>query len=202
MLSNKALSEGGQIMNKNLYDFEKVLLLGLLPLLGGTKDLKQALLVGLSTIVIAVVIYIVNNIFSAGYEQKWYWLIGIGIGISYSLFLFLPQLLPQMENIINHSIVFIGVTPLIYIGAGDKNINFTKLMSWFLFFMVLAGAMREILGQGTLINYSLTPAGSPPMGIMSKFPGSFIIISVIWVLFGLLLKSKNIKKEEGSESLV
>ncbi|MFW5979808.1 MAG: hypothetical protein ACOCQ2_00425 [Halanaerobiales bacterium] len=189
-------------MNKNLNDFEKVLLLGLLPLLGGTKNLKQALLVGLSTIVIAVVIYIVNNIFSAGYEQKWYWLIGIGIGISYSLFLFLPQLLPQMENIINHSIVFIGVTPLIYIGAGDKNINFTKLMSWFLFFMVLAGAMREILGQGTLINYSLTPAGSPPMGIMSKFPGSFIIISVIWVLFGLLLKSKNIKKEEGSESLV
>ncbi len=187
-------------MDKNLKIFEKVLLLGLLPLLGGTETLIQALLITVSTIIISIIIFALSNIIHEA--NKWYWEVAIAITLSYSLYLILPKVVPVADNIINHYFLFLGVTPIVYLGAtANHRKDLFPYLSKFILFMIIAASIREFLGLGSIFNIQLTNPAYPPLGIINKFPGAILVISVIWLLSNLITSNKNLKKE-GSESLV
>ena len=52
----------------------------------------------------------------------------------------------------------------------------------FVAIMLVAGILREILGEGTLFGYLLTPDGAIPAGIMATPVGGFLFLGAVFVL--------------------
>lgn len=191
-------------MDKNLTILEKVLLMGLLPLLGGTNNLYQALIVAISAILLSIIIKYIAESFNLEYDYKWYILFGLGITLSYIFYITIVNVFPTFEVYINIYLLLLGVTPLIYIGASSTEHHFFDYQKDFFLLMIMVGALREVLGLGTIFNIQLTKAGFPPFGFVKDFPGAFLIVSIIYLIVELTRKNKvkNSKQEKGSENLV
>lgn len=188
-------------MDKNLTILEKVMLMGLLPLLGATNNLKQALITAISAVLIAVLIKFMAKFISAKEDYHWYLLIGLGITLSYIFYIAIIDTFPNLEVFTNNYLPLLGVTPLIYIGASRSENKFFAYQKDFFILMVFVGALREILGRGSIFSINLTAAGYPPLGFVKDFPGAFLIVSIIYLLVELLRKDKKSLKE-GSENVV
>lgn len=188
-------------MNKNLTILEKVMLMGLLPLLGATNSLQQALITVFSAIVIGIIIKVLARFISTKEDYHWYLLIGCGITLSYVFYIAIIDLVPQLEVYVNNYLLLLGVTPLIYIGASESEEYFFAYQKDFLLLMVFVGSLREILGLGTIFSLELTAAGYPPLGFIKDFPGAFLIVSIIYLLVELFRKDKNCFRK-GSEEIV
>lgn len=188
-------------MDKNLTILEKVMLMGLLPLLGATNNLKQALITAISAVLIAVLIKFIAKFISAKEDYHWYLLIGLGITLSYIFYIAIIDIFPNLEVFTNNYLPLLGVTPLIYIGASRSENKFFAYQKDFFILMVFVGALREILGRGSIFSINLTAAGYPPLGFVKDFPGAFLIVSIIYLLVELLRKDKKSLKE-GSENVV
>lgn len=188
-------------MNKNLTILEKVMLMGLLPLLGATNNLRQALITASAAVVIAILIKFLAGFISDREDYHWYLLIGVGITLSYIFYVSIIDIFPQFEVYINNYLLLLGVTPLIYLGAGKKEVDFFAYQKDFFILMIFVGALREVLGYGSIFSINLTPAGYPPLGFVKDFPGAFLIVSIIYLLVELFRKDKDCLKE-GSEKLV
>ena len=67
--------------------------------------------------------------------------------------------------------------------------------------MIFVGALRELLGRGSIFSIQLTAAGYPPLGFVKDFPGAFLIVSIIYLLVELSRKDKK-SLREGSEKVV
>ncbi len=191
-------------MDKNLTILEKVLLMGLLPLLGGTNNLYQALIIALSAILISIIIKYISESFTLEYDYKWYILFGLGITLSYIFYITIVNVFPTSEMYVNIYLLLLGVTPLIYIGASSTEHHFFDYQKDFFLLMIMVGALREMLGSGTIFAIQLTRPGYPPFGFVKDFPGAFLIVSIIYLIVELTRKNKfkNNKQEEGSENLV
>ncbi|MFP4199557.1 MAG: hypothetical protein ACLFSO_08200 [Halanaerobium sp.] len=188
-------------MDKNLTILEKVMLMGLLPLLGATNNLKQALITAISAVLIALLIKVIARFISEREDYHWYLLIGVGITLSYISYIALIDLFPDFEIFVNNYLLLLGVTPLIYIGASRSESEFFAYQKDFFILMVFVGALREILGRGSIFSIQLTAAGYPPLGFVKDFPGAFLIVSIIYLLVELTRKDKKSLKE-GSGELV
>jgi electron transport complex protein RnfE len=188
-------------MDKNLTILEKVMLMGLLPLLGATNSLKQALITAVSAVLIAVLIKLFAKLISKREDYHWYLLVGIGITLSYVFYIGIIDLFPQFELYMNNYLLLLGVTPLIYLGAAESELSFFAYQKDFFILMVFVGALREVLGHGTIFSINITAAGYPPLGFVKDFPGAFLIVSIIYLLVELLRKDKDCLKE-GSEKVV
>lgn len=188
-------------MDKNLTILEKVMLMGLLPLLGATNNLQQALITAISAVLIAVLIKFIANFISEREDYHWYLLIGVGITLSYIFYIVIIDLFPNLEVFTNNYLLLLGVTPLIYIGASKSEDEFFSYQKDFFILMVFVGALREILGRGSIFSIELTAAGYPPLGFVKDFPGAFLLVSIIYLLVELLRKDKKSLKE-GSEKVV
>ncbi|MGM0603989.1 MAG: hypothetical protein ACQESS_11850 [Bacillota bacterium] len=193
-------------MDKNLTILEKVLLMGLLPLLGGTNNLKQAVIIAVSAVMISIIIKFISDHFTAEKDFKWYLLIGLGIALSYVFYISIINALPSLELYVNNYLLLLGVTPLIYVGAGGEEENFFSYQKDFFIMMIFVGALRQILGQGMIFGIQLTKAGYPPFGFVEDFPGAFLIVSIIYLMVELSRKDKgnriNETEEKGDEQLV
>lgn len=193
-------------MDKNLTILEKVLLMGLLPLLGGTNNLKQAVIIAVSAVMISIIIKFISDHFTAEKDFKWYLLIGLGIALSYVFYISIINVLPSLELYVNNYLLLLGVTPLIYVGAGGEEENFFSYQKDFFIMMIFVGALRQILGQGMIFGIQLTKAGYPPFGFVEDFPGAFLIVSIIYLMVELSRKDKgnriNETEEKGDEQLV
>lgn len=188
-------------MDKNLTILEKVMLMGLLPLLGATNNLQQALITAISAVLISLLIKFFAKFISEKEDYHWYLLIGVGITLSYIFYIGVIDLFPQFEIYVNNYLLLLGVTPLIYIGASQKEENFFAYQKDFFILMIFVGALREVLGYGTLFSIELTAAGYPPLGFVKDFPGAFLIVSIIYLLVELFRKDKEFLKK-GSEKVV
>ena len=190
-------------MDKNLTILEKVMLMGLLPLLGATNSLKQALITAVSAVLIALLIKFFARFISERKDYNWYLLIGVGITFSYIFYIAIIDMFPNLEIYVNNYLLLLGVTPIIYIGvsASKSEINFFSYQKDFFLLMVFVGALREILGKGTFFSISLTSAGYPPLGFVKDFPGAFLIVSIIYLIVELLRKDKE-SLREGSGDIV
>ena len=188
-------------MDKNLTILEKVMLMGLLPLLGATNNLKQALITAISAVLIAVLIKFFAKFISKREDYHWYLLIGVGITLSYIFYIAVIDIFPDLEIFVNIYLLLLGVTPLIYIGASRSEDKFFAYQKDFFILMIFVGALREFLGKGTIFSFEITAAGYPPLGFVKDFPGAFLIVSIIYLLVELFRKDKKSLKE-GSEKVV
>lgn len=188
-------------MNKDLTILEKVMLMGLLPLLGATNNLKQALITAISAVLIALLLKVFSGFISKKEDYHWFLLFGIGLSLSYIFYIGIMNLFPSLELYLNNYLLLLGVTPLIYIGVSKEKTKFFTYQKDFLILMIFVGAVREILGRGSIFSIQLTAAGYPPLGFVKDFPGAFLILSIIYLLVELLRKDKENFKE-GSEKVV
>ena len=188
-------------MDKNLTILEKVMLMGLLPLLGATNNLKQALITAISAVLISVLIKFFSRFIYERKDYHWYLLIGIGITLSYIFYIIIIDNFSGLEIFINNYLPLLGVTPLIYIGATKVEDKFFVYQKDFFILMAFVGALREVLGYGSIFSIQLTSAGYPPLGFVKDFPGAFLIVSIIYLLVELLRKDKK-SLREGSEKVV
>lgn len=193
-------------MDKNLTILEKVLLMGLLPLLGGTNNLKQAVIIAVSAVMMSLIIKFISDHFTAEKDFKWYLLIGLGIALSYIFYISIINIFPSLELYVNSYLLLLGVTPLVYVGAGGEEENFFAYQKDFFIMMIFVGALRQILGQGMIFGIQFTKAGYPPFGFVEDFPGAFLIVSIIYLMVELSRKDRKNNDEEkngkGDEQLV
>ncbi len=188
-------------MDKNLTILEKVMLMGLLPLLGATNNLKQALITAVIAVLISILIKFFAKFISERKDYHWYLLIGVGITLSYVFYIAVIDLFPNLEVYVNNYLLLLGVTPLIYVGASRFENNFFDYQKDFFILMIFVGALREVLGKGSIFSIQLTAAGYPPLGFVKDFPGAFLIVSIIYLLVELFRKDKK-SLREGSEKVV
>jgi len=182
-------------MNDNLTLVNKISLLALLPLLAGTANgVLFALIFALSLSFIALIvkfIYLINESF---FDQKEGQIIlwGLGFGISYFLSVLLPQILGAQSQYFNYYFILIGVTPLVYADLKNKRlIPFVLNHTLFLDLMLAVSILRELLGQGSLLNYQIF--NNPPLSIANNAAGAFLTLAIAAFIYEILTKKLNLK---------
>ena len=182
-------------MNDNLTLVNKISLLALLALLAGTANgVLFALIFALSLIFIALIvkfIYLINESF---FDQKEGQIIlwGLGLGISYLLHALLPQIFKSQAQHFNYYFILIGVTPLIY--ADLRNSKLSKFIinhTLFLDLMLAVSILRELLGQGSLLNYQIF--SKAPLSIANRPSGAFLILAISAFIYEILTKKLNLE---------
>jgi len=182
-------------MNDNLTLVNKISLLALLALLAGTANgVLFALIFALSLSLIALIvkfIYLINESF---FDQKEGQVIlwGLGLGISYFLYALLPQIFESQAQHFNYYFILIGVIPLVY--ADLKNSQATQFLlnhTLFLDLMLAVSILRELLGQGSLLNYQIF--NNPPLSIANNATGAFLILAISAFIYEILTKKLNLE---------
>ncbi|MFW6287744.1 MAG: Rnf-Nqr domain containing protein [bacterium] len=173
--------------------FEYVLILGILPLLMGTRNLLTSLLVTLVAVLITIIISVINQYFIKKYlegKSRWLVLIAMALGLSYSSRLIIFSNFPKIINSSGIHITLLGVVPLVYMGCLEKlqNKDFLENIFIFIVFMFTTALFRELLGQGTFLGTKIIPPGSPPLAIMAKPAGAYITLSLLWLLIKVVYR--------------
>ncbi|MFW6279285.1 MAG: Rnf-Nqr domain containing protein [Bacillota bacterium] len=184
---------------KNNNILPKLILPGLLPLLGGTTNLGTALVIALSFTVMTVVIRLIYFVLDRIIPQKprellWIFVLSLGLGISYSLYILLPELLTFTSDYVNIYLMFLGLTPIVYTGC-SKSVKWDSVLATILAFSVfltLTGVLREFIGQGKilemeLLDFSLIPIISGPVG-------AFLVPGLLWLIIGMITSGKEAVK--------
>ncbi len=174
----------------NEYDnkIRQIILLALLPLLGGTINLVTALIIAISCILMALLIRVFYMILKKYFSDKnsiWFLLLALGLSISYSIYILIPVVLPFTEPYINIYLLLIGVTPLIY--AGCRKIKWKTFFAnnlIFMLIMILIAGMREILGEGSLLGQSILAV--EPLTLISGPIGAFVVVGTAGILLEII----------------
>lgn len=193
-------------MNDKLTLVNKISLLALLALLAGTANgVLFALIFALSLSFIALIvkfIYLINESF---FDQKEGQIIlwSLGFGISYLLYALLPQIFESQAQNFNYFFILIGVTPLVYADLKErKHSQFILNHTLFLDLMLAVSILRELLGQGSLLNYQIF--SKAPLPIANKAAGAFLILAVSAFIYEIITKKLNLEayiKKERSAAL-
>ncbi len=173
-------------MTKSKNIITRILLLGLLPLLGGTAQVKTAVLLAIICLIIAFITRIAYNIGAKHLSDNSLWILLIAIGLSLAnvFYQLLPIVLPFTANYVNLYFLLTGVTPLVY--GGCRKISYSDFISGKLIFvllMLLTSISREFLGQGTILGRELIEIELLPF--MTGPIGAFVILGTIGILLEL-----------------
>ncbi len=171
--------------------FEQVLLLGLIPILGGSRNMLTALIVAVVLILVSLLVRFFSRIMNKENLAGAHWIlyISLGISLSYIAYLFSAFSYPEVYQYSGIYILLVGVTPLTYYGC-KSNITLTEqLKRYNIFFLtiIVVSFFRELLGFGSLLGISFFEVGFAPLGSFQGAPGAFIILGTLWLLFRLLL---------------
>ena len=174
---------------------EQVLLLGLLPILGGSRNLLTAVIVTAVFVLIALLSRMISRIIKieALADAHWIFLLAFGISIAYICYLATAYLYPEVYQYSGMYILLVGVSPLTYIGCKEE-ISFSSLwkkINIFFVTILLVAFIRELLGFGSIVGRDLLEVGFAPLSTFQKAPGAFIILGTIWILIRFAI-AKNI----------
>ena len=179
------------VKNNNL--IENQLLLGLLPLLGGTINLTTGFIIGLSVLIISLIMKIIYSGLQKFTKSDSYWilLIAIGLSLSYSFYIIIPALSPYLSEFVNKYLLLVGVTPIIYSECvPQKGWNlFFKNKAVFFIMMIITAAIREFLAQGTILESNILE--SPIITLADGPIGAFAILGCLGLISYLLIGEKN-----------
>ncbi len=189
--------------------FEQVLILGILVLLGGSRNLQTAVYSAASLIIISLILRgfssLLNRDKLAG--AHWVLFLALGISLSYSAYLISAVLYPEIYQYSGMYILLIGVTPLTYYGCKTEVSmgGLWKRLNIFFITIVLVSFFRELLGFGSVLGRSFFEVGFAPLGSFEGTPGAFIILGTLWLLVRKLLSVNIISDtifelEEGAQS--
>ena len=191
-------------MNNNLTLVNKISLLGLLALLTGTgKGVVFALIFALSLSFIALIIKFIYSINEHFFSQKRGKIIlwATGFGVSYFFYTLFPLIFTSQSQHFNHYFSLIGLTPLIYAELENKKItNFIINHTLFFDLMLAVAILRELLGQGSLLNYQLFT--KPPLSIAAEAPGAFLILGIVALIYEAVINNFNLGKKIKEEMAV
>ncbi|MFW5787576.1 MAG: hypothetical protein ACOCV3_04860 [Halanaerobiales bacterium] len=189
-------------MGKDYKRIKKIILSGLLILIIGTNDVISALIFSGTLIFISLII----RIFSLTVLKKLrvlsqdYFLWGIGLALVSFLYIVLPGIFPKIDSYINIYYLLIGVTPIVYLNSGENiRSDFIKNSMLFLLLMIFISLLREILGYGHLLGYSLFD--SPLLGISRRPAGALIILGISGLTLEFLYQRFNMSKKIANEFL-
>ena len=186
---------------------EQVLLLGLLPILGGSRNLLTAVIVTAVFVLIALLSRMISRIIKieALADAHWIFLLAFGISIAYVCYLATAYLYPEVYQYSGMYILLVGVTPLTYIGCKEE-VSFSSLwkkINVFFVAILLVAFFRELIGFGSIVGRDLMEVGFAPLSIFGQSAGGFVILGTIWILFRLLAVLGKINLEyfqlEGAE---
>lgn len=191
-------------MNKNLSLVNKITLLALIPLLTTTGNgVWYALISGLTLTAIA---FVINFIYSQNkdfFKQKTGEIIlwGLGSGMSYFLYQLLPLIFQRQAAYFNYYFILIGVTPLLYAEMEmQKLTNFVVNHVLFLDLMLAVSLLRELLGQGSILNYQLFT--NPPLIIANSPAGAFMILGITAFIYEIIIKKFDLEAKFQSKTEV
>lgn len=177
-------------MNNNLTLVNKISLLSLLALLAGTANgvlfaLIFALTLSLTAAIIKVIYLKYEHFFKDKTGEIILW--GIGLGISYFLYRLLPQIFKSQAEYFNYYFILIGVTPLVYAELQNKKLSdFIINHTLFLDLMLAVSILRELLGQGSILNYQFFL--EPPLSIAAEAPGAFLVLGIVAFSYEAVIK--------------
>ena len=168
----------------NALRIERVVLLGLVTLVGATGDLITAIaaLVVSAAAAIAVcgVDWLVGRVPSVSRPIRWGVLISVGFGLSWVIASVASYTVPLRAD----ALLFLrlaGVMPVVYYAVADGVTARESLICWaeFAGLMVGAATVREFFGRGTLFGY--LPGGSftIPAGFFGSPIGAFLVLATV-----------------------
>ncbi len=177
---------------------EQVMLLGLIPILGGSRNIQTAIITTIILVVTAVILRIFSRIINTKNLAGAHWVLFLAIGISltYSAYLFSAYLYPEVFQYSGMYLMLVGVTPLTYFGC-KSNVKFVDLWKRFnIFFIViiLVSFFRELIGFGAILGRSFFEVGFAPLSSFQGAPGAFIILGTIWLIIRWVF-AKNLVEE-------
>lgn len=181
---------------------ERVVLLGLVTLLGATVTVITALTALVITIAAAVVVCGLATLLRASDRVseavRWALFLTVGFGVSWILGSLAVFLIPVSEK----TLLFLqlaGVAPMVYYGAAAPGENRGEVLrSWALFALLLvgSGAFREVFGRGTFFGYLIPTGYAIPADFMASPVGAFLLAGTL-VLGARLLSGLRMRTEGG-----
>ncbi|MGM0446123.1 MAG: hypothetical protein ACQEQH_06920 [Bacillota bacterium] len=188
--------------------FEQVIMLGLLPLLGGSRNIQTALIVAVVFILSSLLVRLVSNYINKDKIGDIFWVILIAFGISFSYlsYLITAYFYPVIFQTSGLYILLVGVTPITYFGCKEEVDfpQFWKRINVFFITIIFVGFIRELVGFGSILGKEIYEVGFAPVSAFGNTAGGFIILGAIWMLFRWLLSLGKINQElftlEGVES--
>lgn len=170
----------------------KVVLPGLLPLLAGSGGLASALVFSAGCMLLFLILryfYLLLARIMPGIprEVRWLLLCGFGFSLSSSIYILLPAVLPVTEAGLNFYFLFIGLSPIVYLGCTSKEeiYSFWGVPLTFAVFLILSGFLREFFGQGRILGEAVMDFALLP--ILEGPAGAFWIPGVLWLLAEIVL---------------
>ena len=188
--------------------FEQVVLLGLLPILGGSRNIQTAVVVTVTLILISLISRAVSKLVNVELLADAHWIVysAFGVSFSYIAYLLTAYLYPGVYQYSGLYILLIGVTPLTYYGCKD-NVSLSQLwkrINVFFITIIAVAFLRELFGFGSILGFELYDIGFAPLSALGGSAGGFIFLGIIWILFRLLLSldkvDANLFALEGGES--
>ncbi len=188
--------------------FEQVVLLGLLPIIGGSRNIQTAIVVTVVLIIVSLISRLVSRLIKAEVLADAHWIVysAFGVSFSYIAYLLVAFLYPNVYQYSGLYILLIGVTPLTYYSCKD-NVSlsqFWKRINIFFITIILVAFLRELLGFGSILGFELYEIGFAPLSALGGSAGGFIFLGAVWILFRFLLSLDKVDAElfalEGGDS--
>ncbi len=169
---------------------EQVFLLGLLPILGGSRNVLTAVIVTVVLVIIALLSRLISRLIKTEVlaDAHWIFILAFGISLAYVAYLATAYLYPEVYQYSGLYILLVGVTPLTYIGCKD-NVSFSNLwkkINIFFVTILIVAFFRELIGFGSILGIELLEVGYAPLSILGKSAGSFVFLGSLWILFRFL----------------
>ncbi|MGM0414410.1 MAG: Rnf-Nqr domain containing protein [Bacillota bacterium] len=179
--------------------FEQVVLLGLLPILGGSRNLKSAIVVTVVLVLISLISRLVSRMirFEALGDANWVIYSAFGLSFSYIAYLLVAFLYPNVYQYTGLYILLIGVTPLTYYASkeGVSLAQFWKRANVFFITIFIVAFFRELIGFGSILGYELYEVGFAPLSSFGGSAGGFIILGSLWIVFRFLISLDKVDAE-------
>jgi hypothetical protein len=163
---------------------ERVVILGLLPLLGASSSAAAALAALLLTVVAAFVVFGMGFLLRLGKDlpgaMRWSILFSCGFGTAWLGSHVVSYLLPVPLSALLY-LQLSGLTPIVYLAVGTGVSSRELGINWALFATALPaiGVLREFLGKGTLFGYLIAGNLAIPADFFASPVGAFLAVGAL-----------------------
>ncbi len=167
--------------------FEKALILGAYPLLALTVTAYEATAATAIVIIAAVLAWLTTLWLRSLIPEPLRWLVVVAVSAAIALGggLLAPFLFP-LSTAITTRLAVAGITPIVFIACvTDERETRGGIVPTFISFvvvMLVAGLLREALGNGTLFLRQITASGTAVAGIMGTPTGAFLFLGATMIV--------------------
>ncbi len=182
--------------------FEKTLILGAYPLLALTVTAYEATAAS-AIVILAAVLASATMLWLRSILPKplqWLAIVAVPGAVALGAGLLAPYLLP-LPTAVTTRLAVAGITPIVFAGCvtGEQAPKGSILPMFisFVAVMLIAGIVREALGNGTVFMRQITPSGHAAAGIMGTPTGAFLFLGTTMIAARLLARRREADASTG-----